>query len=106
MDYCHPCRRHLNGALACPGCGTPVGELHTPGPESAAVGEVPAPRVEEVPTPRVEEVPAPRAEGAEASGGPPAAGRASRRDRKAAAHRRRRRRVLFVTTGFVLAAAD
>ncbi|MHC5259970.1 SCO2400 family protein [Streptomyces sp. UC4497] len=22
-DYCHPCRRHLNGALACPGCGTP-----------------------------------------------------------------------------------
>ncbi|WP_420713518.1 SCO2400 family protein, partial [Streptomyces sp. MBT28] len=96
MDYCHPCRRHLNGALACPGCGTPVGELHTPGPESAAVGEVPAPRVEEVPTPSVEE--------AEASGGPPAAGRASRRDRKAAAHRRRRRRVLFVTTGFVLAA--
>uniref|UniRef100_UPI003B97FC34 SCO2400 family protein n=1 Tax=Streptomyces caniscabiei TaxID=2746961 RepID=UPI003B97FC34 len=27
MDYCHPCRRHLNGALACPGCGTPVEEL-------------------------------------------------------------------------------
>ncbi|MGW0211379.1 SCO2400 family protein, partial [Streptomyces sp. NPDC003233] len=24
MDYCHPCQRHLNGALACPGCGTPV----------------------------------------------------------------------------------
>jgi hypothetical protein len=22
MDYCHPCRRHLNGAFACPGCGT------------------------------------------------------------------------------------
>ncbi|MEV0476647.1 SCO2400 family protein, partial [Streptomyces prunicolor] len=21
MDYCHPCGRHLNGALACPGCG-------------------------------------------------------------------------------------
>ncbi|CAM5398678.1 Zinc ribbon domain-containing protein OS=Streptomyces aurantiogriseus OX=66870 GN=GCM10010251_52350 PE=4 SV=1 [Streptomyces aurantiogriseus] len=27
MDYCHPCRRHLNGALACPGCGTPVEQL-------------------------------------------------------------------------------
>ncbi|WP_392967877.1 hypothetical protein [Streptomyces sp. LN245] len=27
MDYCHVCRRHLNGALACPGCGTPVDEL-------------------------------------------------------------------------------
>ncbi|WP_333752361.1 SCO2400 family protein, partial [Streptomyces sp. IBSBF 2394] len=27
MDYCHPCRRHLNGALACPGCGSPAHEL-------------------------------------------------------------------------------
>ncbi|MCC5476029.1 SCO2400 family protein [Streptomyces barringtoniae] len=24
MDYCYPCQRHLNGALACPGCGTPA----------------------------------------------------------------------------------
>src|ERR1044072_366544 len=28
MDFCLPCRRHLNGALACPGCGTPTHELH------------------------------------------------------------------------------
>ncbi|MFE0516931.1 hypothetical protein ACFW2E_45585, partial [Streptomyces sp. NPDC058964] len=27
MDYCLPCRRHLNGALACPGCGTPIEQL-------------------------------------------------------------------------------
>ncbi|MGW2240113.1 SCO2400 family protein, partial [Streptomyces sp. NPDC001759] len=27
MDYCDPCRRHLNGALACPGCGTTLEEL-------------------------------------------------------------------------------
>ncbi|EPD59023.1 SCO2400 family protein, partial [Streptomyces sp. HGB0020] len=27
MDYCHPCRRHLNGALACPGCGAQVEQL-------------------------------------------------------------------------------
>lgn len=27
MDYCHPCRRHLNGALACPGCGAPAQQL-------------------------------------------------------------------------------
>ncbi|MEU5398934.1 hypothetical protein ABZ348_06485 [Streptomyces sp. NPDC005963] len=36
MDYCHPCRRHLNGALACAGCGTPAPELIGPpaaGPE-------------------------------------------------------------------------
>ena len=24
MDYCHPCQPHLNGALICPGCGTPA----------------------------------------------------------------------------------
>src|SRR5262249_54266347 len=24
MDYCSVCRRHINGALSCPGCGTPV----------------------------------------------------------------------------------
>ncbi|WP_443732229.1 SCO2400 family protein, partial [Streptomyces laculatispora] len=27
MDYCHPCQRHLNGALACAGCGTPAEAL-------------------------------------------------------------------------------
>lgn len=27
MDYCDPCRRHLNGALACPGCGTSLEAL-------------------------------------------------------------------------------
>ncbi|MEU2877234.1 hypothetical protein ABZ651_12970, partial [Streptomyces sp. NPDC007070] len=27
MNYCHPCRRHLNGALLCPGCGTPAEAL-------------------------------------------------------------------------------
>ncbi|TXS42389.1 SCO2400 family protein [Streptomyces sp. OR43] len=27
MDYCQPCQRHLNGALACAGCGTPAEAL-------------------------------------------------------------------------------
>ncbi|MFJ8445003.1 hypothetical protein [[Kitasatospora] papulosa] len=27
MDYCHPCQRHLIGALACAGCGTPADAL-------------------------------------------------------------------------------
>ncbi|MFI8241279.1 hypothetical protein ACIF83_29120 [Streptomyces sp. NPDC085866] len=27
MDFCHPCQRHLNGALACPGCGAPAPSL-------------------------------------------------------------------------------
>jgi hypothetical protein len=29
MDYCHPCQRHLNGALTCPGCGTRVEQPRT-----------------------------------------------------------------------------
>ncbi|MGW7493804.1 SCO2400 family protein, partial [Streptomyces luteogriseus] len=33
MDYCDPCRRHLNGALACPGCGTSAETLRMRGPE-------------------------------------------------------------------------
>ncbi|MEW1861376.1 hypothetical protein AB0399_13520 [Streptomyces sp. NPDC088194] len=34
MDYCYACRRHLNGAYSCPGCGTPADRLALP-----AVGE-------------------------------------------------------------------
>ena len=30
MNYCHPCQRHLNGALACPGCGTPAERIAVP----------------------------------------------------------------------------
>ncbi|MER7834465.1 hypothetical protein ABTY98_00770 [Streptomyces sp. NPDC096040] len=36
MDYCHPCRRHLNGALACPGCGAQVESLRASAPEATA----------------------------------------------------------------------
>ncbi|MEU1098666.1 hypothetical protein ABZ389_36330, partial [Streptomyces sp. NPDC005877] len=49
MDYCHVCRRHLNGALACAGCGTPAEELRQPEIidlgvyEAAASGAAPAP---------------------------------------------------------------
>ncbi|NED03797.1 hypothetical protein G3I55_19255, partial [Streptomyces sp. SID6648] len=40
MDYCHPCRRHLNGALACAGCGTPAEAL---GPYAVPAPAGPAP---------------------------------------------------------------
>lgn len=30
MDYCYACRRHLNGAYSCPGCGTPADQLKLP----------------------------------------------------------------------------
>ncbi|MGY0062087.1 SCO2400 family protein [Streptomyces sp. LZ34] len=37
MDYCPACRRHLNGALACPGCGAYAEEYAYPAAEGAAV---------------------------------------------------------------------
>ncbi|MEU2729667.1 SCO2400 family protein [Streptomyces griseoviridis] len=82
MDYCDPCRRHLNGALTCPGCGATVRELPVAARPDAADG---AAREE----PEADAV---------------ADGATSRRDRKATAHRRRRRRVLWTGVGFVLAA--
>ncbi|MFF4035526.1 hypothetical protein ACFYZ2_38300 [Streptomyces sviceus] len=30
MDYCSSCRRHLNGALACPGCGAYAPDIAPP----------------------------------------------------------------------------
>lgn len=42
MDYCYACRRHLNGAYSCPGCGTPAEQLTMPGaPETAQLPVVP-----------------------------------------------------------------
>lgn len=42
MDYCHPCRRHLNGALACAGCGTPA-DAPAPYADPAFSGHEPEP---------------------------------------------------------------
>ncbi|OIK28218.1 hypothetical protein VT52_005935 [Streptomyces malaysiense] len=46
MDYCSGCRRHLNGALVCPGCGACAPDV-APGaggsPARAAMTEVPRP---------------------------------------------------------------
>jgi hypothetical protein len=49
MDYCSSCRRHLNGALACPGCGAyapdiapPAHVYGTAGVAAAAWDEAPA----------------------------------------------------------------
>ncbi|MFH8615620.1 hypothetical protein ACH4E8_11195 [Streptomyces sp. NPDC017979] len=40
MDYCHQCRRHLNGALACAGCGTPAQELRQQSADPQGEGRV------------------------------------------------------------------
>ncbi|MGW7364720.1 SCO2400 family protein [Streptomyces sp. NPDC054841] len=93
MDYCYQCRRHLNGALACAGCGTPAEELRHHSPVSTGDDVV------------IE------LGGAHGEDRPPAGHRrapaSGRRDRRAGARRARRRRgrkVLLGTVGLALAA--
>ncbi|MFF4628804.1 SCO2400 family protein [Streptomyces griseorubiginosus] len=38
MDYCSSCRRHLNGALACPGCGAYAPDIAPPAHVYATTG--------------------------------------------------------------------
>ncbi|MFI9172924.1 SCO2400 family protein [Streptomyces lincolnensis] len=40
MDYCHPCRRHLNGALACPGCGATIDQIRADATQAPAYAGV------------------------------------------------------------------
>ncbi|NBE56734.1 SCO2400 family protein, partial [Streptomyces boluensis] len=89
MDYCHPCRRHLNGALACPGCGTPAEACRRYAAERAAAED--AAGTEAQPD-------EPRAPGRSRR----AAGRARRRDTER--RRRRRTRALVLGAGFLLVA--
>ncbi|MFF3287172.1 hypothetical protein [Streptomyces sp. NPDC003023] len=92
MDYCHPCGRHLNGALACAGCGTPVEELrhHSPSAvEPAHVYELDV-------TPEPADAAGPRRSRRQAAA--PRRKSAGRRARK-----RRGRKVLIGTVGLVLA---
>ncbi|MYR61023.1 hypothetical protein GTY54_33965, partial [Streptomyces sp. SID625] len=60
MDYCSTCRRHLNGALVCPGCGayapdiapnatTDSAHSYAPGPAAAGARETAVPDAPEAP---------------------------------------------------------
>ncbi|MET8801409.1 hypothetical protein [Streptomyces sp. NPDC004546] len=42
MDYCSSCRRHLNGALVCPGCGAYAPDIAPPRSTSAVTAVRPA----------------------------------------------------------------
>ncbi|GAA2432847.1 SCO2400 family protein [Streptomyces lavendulocolor] len=96
MDYCHQCQRHLNGALACAGCGTPVEELRHDDPQTSAAEHVyELDRDEELPpaAPR-------RARGRTRRAQP------ARRSRPAGRRARRKRgRTLLVVTGALILAA-
>ncbi|KIF00403.1 hypothetical protein PL81_41420, partial [Streptomyces sp. RSD-27] len=49
MNYfCPACQRHLNGALACAGCGTPAEYLAAPAPGAPAPAPEPQPALAEV----------------------------------------------------------
>ncbi|WP_371615737.1 hypothetical protein [Streptomyces sp. NBC_00454] len=92
MNYCPACRRHLNGALACAGCGTPA-EYLIP---AAPAGPAAAPAVEPTPAALADVY----ADSLVVLSGPER-GRAGARRR--AGHRRRRRTVLTIGLGLVLA---
>lgn len=53
MDYCSSCRRHLNGALVCPGCGAYAPDIAPPGTveyaATATTGTARTPAVAAVP---------------------------------------------------------
>ncbi|MFG3656619.1 hypothetical protein [Streptomyces sp. NPDC047706] len=82
MDYCSSCRRHLNGALACPGCGAYAPDI------------APAPRAQAEPEPVC--VPPVPQDGPEAVAVPAREGRAARR-RQRIRWRRSQRRALVAT---------
>ncbi|MFI8266063.1 MULTISPECIES: SCO2400 family protein [unclassified Streptomyces] len=99
MDYCHACRRHLNGALACAGCGTPVEYLPPAAPGGSAVPAAPYGSVRS----GAGDPPAdPFADSLVVLSGADRGGRAGSRRR--ATHRRRRRTLLTLGLGLVLAA--
>ncbi|MFK0045663.1 hypothetical protein ACIQU4_16325 [Streptomyces sp. NPDC090741] len=98
MDYCHACRRHLNGALACAGCGTPVEYLP---PAAPGVSAVPAAPYGSVPSEAGAPPADPFADSLVVLSGADRGGRAGSRRR--ATHRRRRRTMLTLGLGLALA---
>ena len=84
MDYCHPCRRHLNGALACPGCGTPADACRAYAGSLAPDDDTDGPDA-----------------GRDGAHGAAYADQGTRHGRRS--HRRKRNKVLLIGVGLVLA---
>ncbi|MET9318766.1 hypothetical protein ABZX75_00990 [Streptomyces sp. NPDC003038] len=105
MNYCHACRRHLNGALACAGCGTPAEYLI---PVAPAAGSAAGPGAQPGSAPQPAAQPAALAEVfadslVVLSAPNQSGGRAASR-RRAATHRGPRRTVMTIGLGLLLAA--
>ncbi|WP_051720451.1 SCO2400 family protein [Streptomyces sp. NRRL F-2799] len=110
MDYCSACRRHLNGALVCPGCGVCASPGLAPMPVRTSPYAVRRPGDEDIPAPRHgRSVPPPAAPPRPAEV-PSGSGRAARR-REQSRWRKTRRRAALATAvalvggGLTLAAA-
>ncbi|MFC0637790.1 SCO2400 family protein, partial [Streptomyces griseoluteus] len=111
MDYCSACRRHLNGALVCPGCGVCASPGLAPMPVRTSPYAVRQPGDDQdVPAPRHgRSVPPPAAPHRPAEV-PSGSGRAARR-REQSRWRKTRRRAALATAvalvggGLTLAAA-
>ncbi|MGW3209607.1 SCO2400 family protein [Streptomyces sp. NPDC001135] len=116
MDYCSSCRRHLNGALVCPGCGAYAPDIAPPGTDGfgteslGATAGVPfAPPADATFTPPAGTTDAPPADVKDA---PPAPrGRAARRRQRARWKKSQRRAVVatavaLVGGGLTLASLD
>lgn len=100
MDYCIACRRYLNGALACAGCGTPAEYLTPAAPArpAAAFGAAPAPGGDPAALADV------YADSLVVLSGGRDEGRGRAAGRRRAGHRRRRRTALTAGLGLLLAA--
>lgn len=91
MHYCSFCRRHLNGALTCPGCGASApATRNAPRPGGRGPGITTAPDVGVPAGPRAAGVAPVEGTGDNAYAVPPGEGRAARR-RQMARWRKRRR---------------
>ncbi|MBZ6248664.1 hypothetical protein KVH27_09610 [Streptomyces olivaceus] len=108
MDYCSSCRRHLNGALVCPGCGAYAPDIdpHVAGDDGDAVPPAPV----SVPVPALAVAPVADVDVGDV---PPARqqGRAARRRQLARWKKNKRRAVVasavaLVGGGLTLASMD
>ncbi|MGX1882206.1 SCO2400 family protein [Streptomyces sp. NPDC055287] len=103
MDYCSSCRRHLNGALVCPGCGAYAPDIAPPahllhGADADSAPEISAETPAEIPAGMsADAAAAPGPDAARAEGtSPTGQGRAARR-RQLARWKKHRRRAVAAT---------
>ncbi|GHH09088.1 SCO2400 family protein [Streptomyces lanatus] len=112
MDYCSSCRRHLNGALVCPGCGAYAPDIApfalggstgsaAPGPQATPAADTWYDgyfRDETAPSPAAEEIPS---QDVEAVSTDAPMGRAARRKQRARWKKNQRKAVVATAVALV-----